>query len=105
MHRLAATGSVLLLIGIAWYARRYREIRPDLYNVSLLAVLAVACQAVVGGIVAATNMQLISTLLHAGLMTVLFLVLCEGCRLTIPQREPNRAWSPAQQAVAPQGAD
>jgi heme a synthase len=105
MHRLAATGSVLLLIGIAWYARRYRQIRPDLYNVSLLAVLAVACQAVVGGIVAATNMQLISTLLHAGLMTVLFLVLCEGCRLTIPQREPNRAWSPAQQAVAPQGAD
>jgi hypothetical protein len=51
-------------------------------------------------------MQLISTLLHAGLMTVLFLVLCEGCRLTVPQREPNRAWSiNKQQAAAPQGAD
>jgi len=106
MHRLAAFGSMLLLIGIAWYAYKYRAIRPDLFNVALLAVLAVACQAVVGGIVAATNMQLISTLLHAGLMAVLFLVLCEGCRLTVPQRAPNQAWSiNQQQAVAPQGAD
>jgi cytochrome c oxidase assembly protein subunit 15 len=106
MHRLAATGSTLLLIGIAVVAYHHRVARPDLFNIALLGVLAVGAQIVVGGIVAATNMQLVSTLLHAGVMTILFLVLCEGCRLTIPQRAPNPAWRLGQQpAAAPQGAD
>jgi heme a synthase len=106
MHRLAALGSLFLIVGIAGYACRYRAVRPDLFNVSLLATLVVICQAVVGGIVAASNMQLFSTLMHAGLMTVLFLTLCEGCRLALPARSPGRTWNVRRrQAPAPQAAD
>ena len=106
MHRLAALGSIFLIIGIALYAGRYRTVRPDLFNVSLLASFVVVCQAIVGAIVAGSNMQLASTLMHAALMTVLFLVLCEGCRLMLPYREPARAWSAQpQEAAVAHGAD
>ena len=86
MHRLAALGSVFLIGGIAWLGYRARCQRPDLHNLTLLALLVVICQAIVGAIVVQTDMQLVSTLLHAGLMAVLFLVLCEGCRVTWPAR-------------------
>ena len=53
-----------------------------------------------------SDMQLASTLMHAALMTVLFLVLCEGCRLMLPYREPARAWSAQpQEAAVAHGAD
>ena len=106
MHRLAALGSMLLIVSTAAYAWRWRTVRPDLANVSLLAGLVVVCQAIVGGIVAASNMQLFSTLMHAGLMTVLFLVLCEECRLSLPQRAERRYWTVRRNHEhAPQGAD
>ena len=92
-HRLAALGSVLLVIGIASLGWRMRESRPDLFNISMLGAMVVVCQAVVGGLVARTNMQLVTTLMHAGLMATLFLVLCEGCRLTLPYRAEARSWS------------
>jgi cytochrome c oxidase assembly protein subunit 15 len=106
MHRLAALGSVFLIFGIALYAASNRAARPDLYHVALLAAFVVFCQAIVGAIVAGSNMQLASTLMHATLMTVLFLVLCEGCRLMLPYRAPTEAWStqPREAAVA-HGAD
>jgi heme A synthase len=61
----------------------------------LLALLVVICQAVVGGVVVMTDMQLISTLLHAALMAILFLVLCEGCRVTLPPRARSGRTAPA----------
>jgi heme a synthase len=106
MHRLAALGSVFLIAGIALLAHRSRHIRPDLHNLTLLALLVVICQAIVGGVVVVSDMQLISTLLHAGLMATLFLVLCEGCRVTLPARvrserpAPVRAEAPLTNAPA-----
>jgi hypothetical protein len=95
---LAERGSVFPIIGIASYANRSRASRPNQFNTLLLAELVVLCQAVVGGIGGYKSMQLFSTLLHAGLMAVLTLVLREGCRLTIPFRatvaHPNRAVAP-----------
>jgi len=85
-HRLAALGSIALIGGMAWLAHRSRAQRPDLVNLTFLAMLVVVCQAIVGAIVVQTNMQLFSTLLHAGLMAVLFLILCEGCRVTLSER-------------------
>jgi cytochrome c oxidase assembly protein subunit 15 len=106
MHRLAALGSLFLILGIAAYAYRFRAIRPDLFNVAVLAAFVVICQAIVGGIVAASNMQLFSTLMHAGLMTVLFLTLCEGCRLALPASSLGSTWKVRRrQEPAPQGAD
>lgn len=87
MHRLAALGSVVLIGGIALLAYRAREVRPDLHNLTLLALLVVVCQAIVGAVVVQTDMQLFSTLTHALLMAVLFLILCEGCRVTLPHRQ------------------
>jgi len=106
MHRLAALGSMFLIVGIASYAYRFRAVRADLFNVAMLAAFVVICQAIVGGIVAASNMQLFSTLMHAGLMTVLFLTLCEGFRLALPAPSLGHAWNiRRRQAPAPQGAD
>jgi cytochrome c oxidase assembly protein subunit 15 len=95
MHRLAALGSVLLIAGIALLAYRLRHVRPDLHNLTLLALLVVVSQAVVGSLVVMTDMQLISTLLHAALMAILFLVLCEGCRVTLPPRVRSERHAPA----------
>ncbi|MDQ2682730.1 MAG: COX15/CtaA family protein, partial [Chloroflexota bacterium] len=100
MHRLAALGSVLLVAGIAWLAWRHRDERPDLYNISMLALLVIVCQAIVGAIVAASDMQLSATLLHAGLMTALFLTLCEGCRLTVPARAERHVWASSPHGTA-----
>ena len=99
MHRLAALGSVLLIAGIALLAYRSRQVRPDLHNLTLLALLVVVSQAVVGGVVVVTDMQLISTLLHAALMAILFLVLCEGCRVTLPPRVRSERHAPARADV------
>lgn len=87
MHRLAALGSVFLIGGIALLAYRARHLRPDLHNLTLLALLVVICQAIVGAVVVQTDMQLFSTLTHALLMAILFLILCEGCRVTLPSRQ------------------
>jgi cytochrome c oxidase assembly protein subunit 15 len=87
MHRLAAFGGLIFISGIAWLGYRIRFERPDLYNVSMLSLLLVFAQALVGMLVVRTDMQLVSTLLHAGMMAALFLSLCEGCRLTLPYRE------------------
>jgi heme A synthase len=106
MHRLAALGSVFLIGGLAVLGYRSRRQRPDLHNLTLLALLVVICQAVVGAVVVQTDMQLFSTLLHAGMMAVLFLILCEGCRVTLPpraraeRREPARSESPLTSATA-----
>jgi len=95
MHRLAALGGTILIAGIAWMAWRNRAARPDLYNVAMLALLLVLAQIIAGMLVVQTDMQLISTLTHAGIMAAIFLSLCETCRLTLPQRavaparEPN----------------
>ena len=86
MHRLAALGGSLLIAGIAWLAWRNRVVRPDLSNVTLLAFWLVLAQIIVGMFVVRTDMQLISTLMHAGIMTAIFLSLCETCRISLPQR-------------------
>jgi len=86
MHRLASLGAMLLISGIAFLAWRDRSIRPDLFNVSMLALLLVVAQAIAGMLVVRTGMQLISTLIHAGMMAALFLTLCEACRLSLPYR-------------------
>jgi cytochrome c oxidase assembly protein subunit 15 len=86
MHRLAALAGTFLIAGIAWIAWRHRQSRPDLANTSLLALWLVLAQIIAGMLVVRTDMQLIATLMHAGIMAALFLTLCENCRLALPQR-------------------
>jgi cytochrome c oxidase assembly protein subunit 15 len=84
MHRLAA-----LLIGLAVgallvWAWTLRGARPDLYQVSALAMLLVIAQALAGAVVVYSGLQLLATLLHAALMALLFVSLADGVRLVLP---------------------
>ena len=88
-HRVAAGLGLLLVWGLFLWARRFREQRPDLYLVTLVASVSILLQALAGGLVVETRLSYVSTLLHGGLMGVLFTALCLGCRMLLPAREPE----------------
>ena len=71
--------------------RLVRAERPDIYRVCQAASLVILAQAFAGAIVVWTTLSYVSTLLHAGLMAMLFVLLCVGCRLVLPVREPARS--------------
>lgn len=72
IHRSAAGVLVLLILGLCIWAWRNREQRPDLFKGSALALFFVILQALAGALVAWTNMDLFSALLHAGLVALMF---------------------------------
>jgi cytochrome c oxidase assembly protein subunit 15 len=71
-HRAAAGILVLVLFGLLLYVRRVRRDRPDLYWASLAAAVLVVMQALSGAIVVETRVSVLSTLLHAFLISLLF---------------------------------
>ena len=85
IHRLSALLGTLAIGWIVLQSWRNRSDRPDIYSASMLALLLILAQSVAGMMVVRTDMQLISTLIHAGIMAALFLALCETCRLTLPK--------------------
>jgi cytochrome c oxidase assembly protein subunit 15 len=90
-HRLAALGSVALLGGLAAWAARFRDTRPDLFCGSLAAFALVVLQALSGGLVVLTRLSLWSTLSHAGIMALLFASLSFVCLRALPQPRAARA--------------
>jgi heme a synthase len=71
-HRLAALGSVILVVIIFMWARRLRSERPDLYLGSTFALGLILLQTLSGAIIVFTRLNLFSALAHAAIMTVLF---------------------------------
>jgi cytochrome c oxidase assembly protein subunit 15 len=98
-HRVAAGLGMLLVGGLLFWAYRFRAQRPDLYRVLQVASGIILMQALAGGLVVETVLSLISTLLHGGLMAMLFVTLCIGCRMLLPAREPAPA-GPAEPTVS-----
>jgi heme a synthase len=100
IHRVAAGVLVLLLFGLWLQARRDRDVRPDLYRASTAAFALALVQALSGGLVVLSRLELFTLLLHAALVAVLFASLCYMAYQLIPQRIclPRRAPS------APAGA-
>ncbi|MCC6703548.1 MAG: heme A synthase [Thermomicrobiales bacterium] len=92
-HRIAAVLGTMLVFGLFLWARSFREQRPDIEKVLMVALITILLQSLAGGLVVLTTLSLISTLLHAALMTILFVALCIGCRMTLPMR--------ARESVAP----
>jgi len=90
-HRIAALGGMLLVFSLLAWSHRFRAERPDIYRICQAASLVILAQAFAGAIVVWTALSYFSTLLHAGLMAMLFVLLCVGCRLVLPVREPARS--------------
>ena len=82
MHRIAALVISLFLAGMLLMALRLRTQRQDLFMLSTLAMALVLIQIIAGAIVVATGLQLMATLVHAGVMALLFVVLCDSVRLS-----------------------
>ena len=87
LHRVLAGAISLMIVGVALWAYRLRQARPDLQALSLASLVIVFFQIMVGAIVVFSGLQLLATLAHAGLMAALFVVLSEGLRRTWPRRE------------------
>jgi cytochrome c oxidase assembly protein subunit 15 len=82
-HRAAAFGSILVVFGLVYWASKFREERPDIYRATHIAAGLILAQAVVGGMVVIFKLSIYATLAHAGLMALLFVVLCDVARRTI----------------------
>lgn len=82
IHRIGALLISVIIFGLLVVAYRMREKRPDLFRISALAMLLVMVQSLIGAIVVASGLQLIATLAHAGIMSLLFVTLCDAARLS-----------------------
>ena len=80
-HRLLAGSLMLLIFGLAFWARSFRADYPELASVLNVASVAIIGQALAGAFVVRTRLDLWTTLLHAALMAVLFAMICDACRI------------------------
>ncbi len=103
-HRLAAAAVGALLVAMWLWARRIPE-RPDLAKLGGVSVLLVAAQALSGAFLPWTNLSFASTMAHALIMAFLFVVVCETCRVVLPQpagvRAPSAEDAPRAHAARP----
>jgi cytochrome c oxidase assembly protein subunit 15 len=81
MHRIGALVISVILIGLVVLAYRIRTLRPDLFTLASMAMALVIAQALIGAVVVSSGLQLMATLAHAGVMALLFVVLCDTVRL------------------------
>jgi cytochrome c oxidase assembly protein subunit 15 len=88
-HRLAALAVVILIGALAVATYRLRTSYPALWRVMAAAAVLVLLQSLAGGAVVLSHMTYWSTLIHAGLMALLFLCLADACRQVLTQ--PRRA--------------
>lgn len=75
-HRIAAFVLTLATVWLVVWARRLRATRPDLYRGGVAALAAVLLQALDGAYVVFSKVGVISALLHAALVALLFGALC-----------------------------
>ncbi len=100
-HRLVALIALALVVWLAFWARRFRTERPDLYRISLWASIFIVAQAVAGAFVVLSRLTLASTLLHAALMALLFAALADGARRTLPQQRTSETPLPSGATTVP----
>jgi cytochrome c oxidase assembly protein subunit 15 len=86
LHRLAALAISLMVLGLLMWTWKVRASRPDLFRIAFLAMGIVLAQSLVGREVIYSGLALMATLSHAGLMAILFVLLCENVRAVWPTR-------------------
>lgn len=82
VHRLMALLITVWLVALLVWGFKLRTERPELWRNSIVAFSFVIYQSLVGLIVVESGLALMATLAHAFGMSVLFVVLCEGTRLS-----------------------
>lgn len=82
-HRIAAFASMLVVFGLVFWAAKFRDARPDIYRAVHIAAGLILLQSIVGGLVVIFELSIFATLAHAGLMALLFVVLCDVARRTM----------------------
>lgn len=90
MHRLAALAISLFLAVLLFAGYRVREQRPDLFTLSAIAMMLVLTQSISGLIVVESGLQLLATLAHAAIMSLLFITLCDSVRLGWRRRSDSQ---------------
>jgi cytochrome c oxidase assembly protein subunit 15 len=100
-HRLAALAATVLIVWLVLWARRLDQARPDLVRVTTIALGLVAAQSLVGGFVILSRLTFASTMLHAAVMALLFMMVAELCRRTQPTFRVDPASEPAMAGGAP----
>jgi cytochrome c oxidase assembly protein subunit 15 len=86
IHRLSALVISLMVVGMLAWTWKLRDSRPDLLRLALGAFAIVIAQSLVGRTVVNSGLALMATLSHAGLMAILFVILCETTRSVWPAR-------------------
>jgi cytochrome c oxidase assembly protein subunit 15 len=104
-HRLAALAATGLVLWLALWARRLRHDRPDLARVTTIAMGLILLQSLIGGFVILSRLTFASTMLHAAVMALLFIMVADLCRRVLPAApaaatEPAPAGAPALSAKA-----
>jgi len=93
IHRLAALAITILIAVLLYAGYRVRQHRPDLFTASGIAMALVLTQSISGLIVVESGLQLLATLAHAGIMSLLFVTLCDSVRLGL-KRGPDAEAEP-----------
>lgn len=94
-HRVAAATLMVAVAILAYAAYRRRDAYPELFRVNAAALVLIALQALAGGAVVLTRLELWTTLAHAGIMALLFVCLADACR----QVQLRPASAPASRTV------
>lgn len=93
-HRLLAASLMLLIFGLAFWARSFKSDYPELASVLNVASVAIVGQALAGAFVVNTRLDLWTTLLHAALMAILFVMICDACRMVWSARPRSARSAP-----------
>ena len=86
IHRLVALIAMVMVFTMAWWARRFREERPDLYRTAHWASGLILAQALIGAALIFSRLSLASTLGHAAFMALLFAALADSVWRATPRR-------------------
>jgi cytochrome c oxidase assembly protein subunit 15 len=87
-HRLIAALMMLVVYALAYGAWKLRMRFPGFYPVLLAAAVTITLQALAGGAVVRSELDLWTTLLHAALMAWLFVFLTDASRQVLKARIP-----------------
>ncbi|MER3436580.1 MAG: heme O oxygenase [Chloroflexota bacterium] len=87
-HRFAAAALTVAVASLAFAAYRRRRAYPELFQVYAAALALIVLQALAGGAVVLTRLELWTTLAHAGIMALLFVCLADACRQVRVRPEP-----------------
>jgi len=90
-HRLLALMLMVLVFGLTYIAYSLRGHFPSLFMVYGASSIIIIMQALVGGAVVLTRLDLWTTLAHAALMAWLFVFITDACRQILKTRKPIRA--------------